>query len=89
MTFFKASSRYLFFWRDETPELVIEKEGSIPNPILEGTPITSFNPTHDLYQELTSYISSLNDKEAIDNRTDAEKAESAGFDRKTSLRNTK
>lgn len=89
MSFFKATSRYSFFWRDDTPELIIEKEGSIPNPILAGTPITSLIPSHNIYQELTSYISSLNDKEVIDNRTDIEKAESAGFDRKTSFRNIK
>ena len=51
--------------------------------------IPSFIPSHGLYQELTSYISSLNDKEVIDCRSDIEKAESAGFDRKTSSRNIK
>ena len=89
MTFFKAKSRYSFFWRDEIPELVIEKDGSLPNPILTGTPITSLIPAQELYQELSSYLSSLNDKEIIDNRTEIEKAESAGFDRKTSFRNIK
>ncbi len=43
----------------------------------------------DIYQELNRYISSLNDIEIVDSRTDVEKAESAGFDRKTSFRNIK
>lgn len=34
-------------------------------------------------------ISFLNDKEVIDTRTDIQKAESAGFDRRTSFRNIK
>lgn len=89
MTLFKATSRYSFLWREEATELVIDKLSGIPNPILAGTPITSFIAAHDIYQELNRYISSLKDIEIVDRRTDVEKAESAGFDRKTSFRNIK
>ena len=40
-------------------------------------------------QHLLGKISSLKDKDIVDNRTDVQKAESAGFDRKTSFRNVK
>ena len=40
-------------------------------------------------QHLLGKISSLKDKDIVDNRTDVQKAESAGFDRKTSYRNVK
>ena len=49
--------------------------------------ITSLIPPQELYQELSNYISSLNDIEVTDRRTNIQKAESAGFDRKTSFRN--
>ena len=49
---------------------------------------TIVEPPDELtYQELTSYISSLNDKEVIDNRTDVEEVKSVGLDRKISFRN--
>ncbi len=66
-----------------------DKDCSISNPILNGTPITSFIPAEEVYKCLYAYISSLNDVEIIDNRTDIQKAESAGFDSKTSFRNIK
>ncbi len=89
MTLFTATSRYSFLWKDEAIELVIDRSSGIPNPILAGTPITSFIEVQDVYQELSRYMSSLNDIEIIDGRTDVEKVESAGFDRKTSFRNIK
>ncbi len=89
MTLFKATSRYSFLWRDEATELVIDRSSGISNPILAGTPITSFIEAQDIYQELSRYIASLKDIEIVDSRTDVEKAESAGFDRKTSFRNIK
>ena len=64
-------------------------EDAIYNPILRGTPIASLIPPQDIYLDLSAYISSLNDIEVVDTRSDAQKAESAGFDRKTSFRNIK
>lgn len=61
----------------------------ISNPILKGTFIASSIPAEEIFKALYAYLSSLNDKDIVDNRTDVQKAESAGFDRKTSFRNVK
>lgn len=88
ITFFSAYANYTF-WREEKWDIRIKKHDAIPNPVLAGTPITSLIPPQELYQELSNYISSLNDTEITDKRTDIQKAESAGFDRRTSFRNIK
>lgn len=88
ITFFSAYANYTF-WHTEKLDISVNKKKAIPNPILAGTPITSLIPPQEIYQELSSYISSLNDKEVIDTRNDVQKAEAAGFDRKTSFRNIK
>ncbi len=61
----------------------------ISNPILKGTFMASSIPGEEIFKALYAYLSSLNDKDIVDNRTDVQKAESAGFDRKTSFRNVK
>ena len=88
MSFFKAYGDYSFRLRD-TVDIRFDNKDVISNPILAGTPITSFIAPEEVYNELYAYISSLNDVDVIDNRTDIQKAESAGFDRKTSFRNIK
>lgn len=88
MSFFKAYGDYSFLLRD-TVDIRFDNKDVISNPILAGTPITSFIAPEEVYNELYAYISSLNDVNVIDNRTDIQKAESAGFDRKTSFRNIK
>lgn len=62
---------------------------AIPNPILDGTPITSLIPPREIYLCLSAYISSQNEVDITDTRTDEQKAESARFDRKTSFRKIK
>ena len=86
MTFFKTYSDYSSIKR-EILDIRVDENNTISNPILNGTPITSIISPQDLYNDLSAYISSLNDKEFVDNRTDIQKAESAGFDRKISFRN--
>lgn len=88
MTFFKAYANYTF-WGAEKTDIRVSKTDAIPNPILAGTPITSLISPQEVYHDLSCYISSLNDIEITDNRSDIQKAESAGFDRKTSFRNIK
>ncbi len=88
MTFFKAFETYSW-WTDATLDLKVDKSDAIPNPIIQGTPIVSLIHAQEIYNSLYAYLSSLNDVEIIDNRTDLEKAESAGFDRRTSFRNIK
>ena len=88
MTFFSAYANYCF-WRTEKLDIRVKREDALTNPILIGTPLTSLIPPQDIYKELCNYISSLNDIEFTDTRTDIQKAEAAGFDRKTSFRNIK
>lgn len=92
MTFFKSYGiRYQGIWDRRhpgyNPTIIVEEKDAVINPILKDTPITSLIPPPDIYNELSDYLSSLNDVEIIDTRTDIQKAESAGFDRKTSFRN--
>ena len=61
----------------------------ILNPILTGTQIPNFIPPEEMYQDIYSYISATNDIDIKDNRTDVQKLESAGFDKKISFRNVK
>lgn len=86
MTFFKAFETYSW-WSGAKLDLKVDTSDAIPNPIIQGTPITSLIPAQEIYGLLYAYLSSLNEVELIDNRTDIEKAESAGFDRRTSFRN--
>lgn len=88
MSFFKAFKTYSW-WNDEKLDVKVDENDAIPNPILKGTPIVSLITAQEIYNSLYAYISLLNDVDIIDNRTDVEKAESAGFDRKTSFRNIK
>lgn len=94
ITFFKACwIRYHGLWDGKhdfsDPQAIVKDEDAIPNPILKNTPIASLIPPQDIYDELSLYIASLNDIEIIDKRADEQKAEAAGFDRKTSFRNVK
>lgn len=61
----------------------------VENPILAGTFIPKVISPSEIWSALYEYLSSLNDKPIIDTRSDIQKIESAGFDRKTSFRNIK
>lgn len=59
----------------------------IKKPILATFPaITKVVPAEKVWDEIYNYIASQYDKPIVDTRTDEQKAESAGFDRKTSFR---
>lgn len=88
MTFFRAS-KICSWYSEDRLDVHVEKTSSISNPILKDTPITSLIPSQEIYNDLCAYISSLNDVEFFDTRSDVQKAESAGFDKKTSFRNIK
>lgn len=87
MTFFEKYRH----WRSikQMEHIDFDNAEAIPNPIIKGTPIVAIIPAQDIYDALSSYISSLNDIDFVDTRTDIQKAESAGFDRKISFRNVK
>jgi len=62
----------------------------IKNPILKDIPGIAGNvDPYWIWQNVYDYISSQKDKPIIDNRTNNEHIESAGFDKKTSFRNIK
>lgn len=90
LTFFKDIDYHYSWWRKYWEEHIrVKPEDGLPNPILEGTALASFIPAQEIYDNIYSYLSSLNDVEIIDTRTDTQKAESHGFDKKTSFRNIK
>lgn len=43
-------------------------------------------PAEQVFEHVHEFLLSLNDKTIVDSRTDTQKLESAGFDRKTSFR---
>lgn len=89
MTFYKAYKNYSLPWLNAKVDIRVDKSDAISNPILDGTPITSLIQPQEIYLCLSAYISSQNEADFTDSRTDEQKAESAGFDRKTSFRNIK
>ena len=68
---------------------VEDKIHGIDNPILTETWIPKFISAEDMWNMLYEYISSLNDKEFTDSRTNDQHIESAGFDKKISFRHRK
>ena len=61
----------------------------IKNPILIGLPIVSKIPAQDIWQAIYDYLLRMKEPEIVDTRSDEEKAESHGFDKKTSFRKDK
>jgi len=61
----------------------------VENPILANTWIPAHIPSYDMWDMLYEYISSLNDKEFVDTRTNDQHIESHGFDKKISFRKRK
>ena len=70
-------------------KIEVNDKDSMSDPILSGTPIPAFIKAEEIYNLLSTYLSSLNDVEIIDTRSDIQKADSAWFDSKTSFRNIK
>ena len=66
-----------------------DTKGRIENPILANTFIPKLIPPDEIWQALYDYLSSLKDTPITDSRTDEQKLDSAGFDKKTSFRNVK
>ena len=96
ITFFTSYCSYGYYrWNiglsedERYQKIEVSDKDTITNPILSGTPMPAFIKAEEIYNLLSTYISSLNDIEIVDTRSDIQKAESAGFDRKTSFRNIK
>ena len=66
------------------------RSSKISNPLLNNFEfIKKYISPEDAWQKIYDFISSRNEKPIIDNRSDVEHLESAGFDKKTSFRNIK
>ncbi len=61
----------------------------IKNPILSGLPIVSLLPAEEVWQGIYDYLIKIREPDITDNRTDIEKLEAHGFDKKTSFRKDK
>lgn len=85
MSIAKAETRYGFFFYKE-PQWEFRENSVVKNPILINTWIPKLVSPNDVWEHLYEYISSLNDKEIVDSRTNNEHIESNGFDKKTSFR---
>lgn len=55
-------------------------------PIFNNTWVPSFIPADDIYKDIYDFIISEKEPKIVDNRTDVQKLESKGFDKKTSFR---
>lgn len=64
------------------------KKYRIDNPILQSIGLTCI-PADEIFLSIQDFLLSLNEKETIDDRTDIQKIESAGFDKKISFKNCK
>lgn len=92
-----------WWWDRHTPEerfssmklamyrkgLLDSKRIYLENPIMVDTWIPSIIPPLDIWVEVSNYLLSLKDPKIEDNRSDIEKLESHGFDRKMSFRKDK
>ena len=56
-------------------------------PRLKDFKMTRILPPDEIYQKINAWLSERNEKKIVDNRTDIEKVQSAGFDKITSFRN--
>ena len=72
------------YWWNRSSDIVIK------NPILStfGV-IPKFIPANEIWENVYDFISHRNDKKIVDNRTDVEKLEAHGFDKRNSFRNVK
>lgn len=65
------------------------KQNTYNNPILKDTWIPSHINANEAFTNIYEYLCSLRDTPIVDTRTDVQKVESHGFDKKTSFRNIK
>lgn len=61
----------------------------VENPILVGLPLVGFLSAQEIWDGIYNYLLKMKEPIITDSRTDEEKAESHGFDRKTSFRKDK
>lgn len=65
----------------------LSKNHQVDNPIVSGTWITGFISAEEMYNNIYNYLIACREPVIEDKRTDIQKLESKGFDKKTSFRN--
>ena len=65
----------------------VDVSHQVINPILTETYIPKFISPEEIWNAIYEYLSSQKEKPIVDTRSDIQKLESAGFDKKTSFRN--
>ena len=75
-------------YTDRTGKVIIRGKfgGIINNPILINTWIPTYIPANEIYELVYEYLISEREPKINDNRTDVEKLEAKGFDKKISFR---
>ena len=73
------------FFSDGVDRWFSKRRASFSNPILMSMPLMVV-PAEQVFEQVHEFLLSLNDKPIVDSRTDEQKLESAGFDKKTSFR---
>ena len=67
----------------------LKLKARVENPILIGTKYAGLVDPEKMWLSIYNYILRKNNEDIVDNRTNDEKIECAGFDKKTSFRNCK
>lgn len=85
MSFFETIACYS--WRSKKVDVKIPtlRNKHYDNPILKGTYLSQIAP-NEIWDELYNYILSTKEKPIVDSRTNIQKLESLGFDKKSSFR---
>lgn len=76
--------RYHSRWDNETPKHTHDTSAI---PVLGKTVLPSIIPAHEVWTLIYGHLSALKEKPFHDTRSDIQKLQSAGFDKKTSFRN--
>lgn len=87
-TYDKTSDAYKTALRTALKNFTFTRD-TYNNPILKDTWIPSHINANEAFTNIYEYLCSLRDTPIVDTRTDVQKAESHGFDKKTSFRNIK
>lgn len=77
---------YGIFKHKNYKDLICVKDKELPNPILNTSYLSGMIDCDMVYNELYNYLISIREKKINDNRSDIQKLESHGFDKKTSFR---
>ena len=87
---FLAPCQFHFdFWTGEIEweRRKVDVSKQVVNPILSETYIPKVIPPEEMWKAIYEFLSSQKEKPIVDTRSDIQKLESAGFDKKTSFRN--